>query len=603
MAVGLAILLIALVVLQYRWAMELADAELGRLRANAQARASDFAREFDREITRAFFVFGVDPGSARDGDWNSLVQSYERWRKASPHPRLVKGVYALALGAVGVQTLRLRPSDGTIEFAPWPGDMAAIRERIDQEFTSPESRSSRSFGGKTFDPIDSEALALIVPISEGLTRFEHDGGWRWAGLPLFGFIVVRLDQDYIRQVFLPSLERRYFDAGRRFDYGLRVFRVRTPDEPIYASSGLPADLENAEVWTPFFTVRFDRQNRDLLEHAHPLREGFLRSLFSRRDMNTGRAPQEVSLEGAAVEPHWRVGLWSRAGGLTSVVTAARRKNLAIVLGVLVLLALSLALIITAARRAERMAQRQIEFVAGVTHELRTPLAVIRSAAENLADGLVGDPIHVRTYGALVRSEGRRLTEMVEQVLELAGAEAGRTAPVRKPVPIERLVDEAIESCEGELRAAGVTVNREMREELPPVLGDAGALRRAIRNLIDNAIKYTGDSRTIGVRARTRDGERGPEVELTVEDEGLGIAADDLPRIFEPFYRGQDATSRAIRGSGLGLSLVRRIIESHGGRITVESERARGSAFTVVLPALVADGPLGDQPVNGGPAAG
>jgi signal transduction histidine kinase len=225
----------------------------------------------------------------------------------------------------------------------------------------------------------------------------------------------------------------------------------------------------------------------------------------------------------------------------------------------------------------------MEFVAGVTHELRTPLAVIRSAGENLADGLVADAAQIRSYGALVRDEGRRLTEMVEQVLALAGAESGRAAAPPKPVRLRPLVDAVLESCDAEIRAAAIEVETDVPEGLPSVLGDEAALRRALRNLLDNAVKYAGESAWIAVRARVGDGERGPEVQLIVEDHGLGVAPEDLPRIFEPFYRGREAVARQIHGSGLGLSLVRRIAESHGGRVTVETGGGTGSSFTLRLP--------------------
>jgi signal transduction histidine kinase len=208
--------------------------------------------------------------------------------------------------------------------------------------------------------------------------------------------------------------------------------------------------------------------------------------------------------------------------------------------------------------------------------------VIRSAGENLADGLVRDRSQVCSYGALVRDEGRRLSEMVEQVLELAGAESGRPPAPRRLLRVGQLVDDALASCDPALRAAGVKVETDVPAGLPSVLGDEAALGRALRNLFDNAIKYGGDSPWLGIRARAGDGER--EVLVTVEDHGLGIAPEDLPRIFEPFYRGRHLSSQPIHGSGLGLSLVRRIVESHGGRVVVERGGGGGSAFTIRLPA-------------------
>jgi len=135
------------------------------------------------------------------------------------------------------------------------------------------------------------------------------------------------------------------------------------------------------------------------------------------------------------------------------------------------------------------------------------------------------------------------------------------------------------------QAAAVTVESHVPESLPPVSGDPAALRRALRNLLDNALKYRGESSWIGIRAGVQEGRRGREVWVSVEDQGLGIAPQDLPHVFDPFYRGGDALERQIHGSGLGLSLVRRIAESHGGRVAVESRRGGGSVFTLSLPAL------------------
>jgi signal transduction histidine kinase len=222
----------------------------------------------------------------------------------------------------------------------------------------------------------------------------------------------------------------------------------------------------------------------------------------------------------------------------------------------------------------------------VTHELRTPLAVIRSAGENLADGVVS-PGQVKAYGELVRDEGRRLSEMVEQVLALAGTESAY-APAAVPVDVGRAVDAALQACASEIAAAGIEIETDVPADLPPVRGDAALVGRALRNLVDNAIKYAGERRWVRIAARVAEGARGTEVAITVEDRGLGIPPQDRPHIFEPFYRGDEVKARVIRGSGLGLSIVHRIAESHGGRVTVQAGREQGSAFTLSLPAMHQD---------------
>jgi len=586
-AVGLVGLLTLLAVLQYRWVGELSEAELERLRASAHRRAVAFAEEFDRELTRAFLWFTLAPSDVREGHWQGLVRASERWRSSAPHPGLVKGLYVVrARKDLPPDRLALDPAAGRVVTASWPSELAPLLARLENELAA--SRAGRERPAGSGDLIDEETPALVITALDLELTPEGRLVRRRGGAALLGFTVVLLDLSYLHDGFLPALERRYFDGADGFDYSLQVFTSRGPQAPFYTSPGAGSHPEPPDASARILDLRFDARNRDLLEGVDPTLEHFWKRRFGiegrsaapgHRPPSPGRPPGGYSGEG---EGRWRVALWNRAGGLAEVVTAARRRNLGVSFGVLILLGTSVILLVTAASRAERLAGQQMEFVAGVTHELRTPLAVIRSAGENLADGLVKDKAQVCSYGALVRDEGRRLSEMVEQVLELAGAESGRPPAPRRLLHVGRLVDDALASCDPALRAAGVRLEREVPAELPLVLGDEAALRRMLRNLFDNAIKYGGDSPWLGIRARAVDG--GREVLVTVEDHGLGIAPEDLPRIFEPFYRGRHLSSQHIHGSGLGLSLVRRIVESHGGRVVVERGGGGGSAFTIRLPA-------------------
>lgn len=221
----------------------------------------------------------------------------------------------------------------------------------------------------------------------------------------------------------------------------------------------------------------------------------------------------------------------------------------------------------------------------MSHELRTPLAVICSAGENLADGLVHDSQQVRRYGALIESEGRRLADMVDRVLDFAGSLSGRPAYERDECEVASLVSEAIEGCRPLLEESHSEIETRIEPRLPLVTGDRAALRSALQNLIGNAVKYRGGRGWIGIEARAVSRKRGPEVEIEVSDHGLGIHPADLPRIFEPFYRGRAALAGQIRGTGVGLSVVRRTVEAHGGEIQVSSMEGKGSTFIVRLPAL------------------
>jgi two-component system sensor histidine kinase SenX3 len=206
---------------------------------------------------------------------------------------------------------------------------------------------------------------------------------------------------------------------------------------------------------------------------------------------------------------------------------------------------------------------------------------------------VGEPGRVKKYGETIQSESRRLAETVERVLQLAGIAAGRAAQSRAAIPVSTLVRESLDACRYEIEQAGTTVEVAISDDLSNdptqhdgvtrTLVDVPAMKSALQNLIVNAIKYGGDARWVRVAAeRTRRG----DVRITVQDRGFGISAEDRKHLFEPFYRGREAVSMQIRGNGLGLHLVRRIIDSHPkASVGVESEPGGGSTFTIEVPAV------------------
>jgi signal transduction histidine kinase len=277
-----------------------------------------------------------------------------------------------------------------------------------------------------------------------------------------------------------------------------------------------------------------------------------------------------------------------SGSLEAAVARARRQNLAISFGILLLLTLSVGLLAATSRRAHRLARQQMEFVAGVSHELRTPVAVIRSAAENLAHGVVDRSDRVKRYGQLLETEARRLGEMVERVLQYAGIESGLATGARVPLAPTEVIEGAIESSLTLLEPEHVVIERDFIPNPPTIVGDAAALRSAVQNLIANAVKYGGRDKWVGIRIEHGRQRRRPEVWITVSDHGAGIPAEELPHIFDPFYRGADALARQVHGNGLGLSLVRQIVAAHGGRVTVTTRAGAGSSFTIALPSAEPD---------------
>ena len=222
-------------------------------------------------------------------------------------------------------------------------------------------------------------------------------------------------------------------------------------------------------------------------------------------------------------PRWNVHVLHRAGSLDIAVSHARLRNLLVSFGVLVLLGASMGLVLATTGRARRLAAQQMEFVAGVSHELRTPLAVIRSAAENLADGVVADPKQVKRYGDVIAGEGRRLTQMVEQIMEFAGFESGRATLDVRPADLGGIIEEALRGADPLVREHHATIERRGTTELPAVLVDPSAVSRSLQNLIVNALKYGGAPPAVVIDARRAEGAR-REVSVTISDNGSGIAA-------------------------------------------------------------------------------
>jgi len=276
---------------------------------------------------------------------------------------------------------------------------------------------------------------------------------------------------------------------------------------------------------------------------------------------------------------WTLNVQHNAGSLEQFVANTRRKNLAVSFGILSLLAISVVFIFLSAQRAKRFAQRQMDFVSAVSHEFRTPLAVIRSAGENLTDGVVQNANQVSQYGTLIKREGVKLSGMVEQILEFAGARSGkRKYDLRGETDVEKIIENALAECEPLINEKGFTVEKEIADNLPLITADEKALSQAIQNLIVNAVKYSNGKSWLKISATNGNG----RIKITVEDKGIGIAPKDLKHIFEPFYRSKNVVDEQIHGNGLGLSLVRQTVEAHGGKIEVKSEIGKGSRFTIEL---------------------
>src|SRR5262245_49025496 len=233
------------------------------------------------------------------------------------------------------------------------------------------------------------------------------------------------------------------------------------------------------------------------------------------------------------------------------------------------------------RRETEMAQLKSDFVANVSHDLKTPLSVIRMFGETLEMERVTSDAQRLEYYRVITREGERLSRLIDNVLDFSRIEGGRRTYQMARAPIEPIIHQTIDAFGYPLREQGFKVEVHVEPDLPEVSMDPAAVEQAIANLMDNAIKYSGDRRSLRVAVRALDG----GVAITVADEGIGIPRDEQARIFQKFYRVGRSETQSRRGSGVGLALVQHVAHAHGGRITVDSEPGAGSRFTLWLPGM------------------
>lgn len=561
--IGLVLALLGAVAwLQSRWIDQLRDADRERRQRLLDTSLNNFRQDFQYELVRIAPALGGGPPGDPESELPMLAERLATWQSSTAYPELVQAIWILRdteVRRMDPKTYQTRPSEA-------PRELEQLRSRL------PEVPD-----GVLLEQLDWPAL--VIP------RFRRGPGPGREGGPGFGrppwmepgfgprgrgfgpppgaregpgpggppptsaaTWVVQINKQALEKQLLPDLLRRHF--GEQPEYRFRVTNAR--GVLLYASAGA------TESASPDGQIRF-------LE-LQPFRRG----------PGGGSGPEGAARPGPrTASGAWLLQATNAAGSLEAAVEVNRRRNQMIALAALLLTGCAIAMLILSVRRAQKLARLQMEFVAGVSHELRTPLTVIGSAASNLADGVVAKPEQVRKYGALMRDQARSLTDQVEQILTFAGAQAGRRKLDFQPVDIAGVIDRAIEAAAPD--TAGCQVEKFVADGIPTVEGDVTALTQSVRNLISNAGKYAARGQWIGVRAE----QRGAEVVVQVEDRGPGIDPEDLPRVFDPFYRGR--SSDGHHGAGLGLSLVRDMIEAHGGRVEVKSNPGAGTRFTLHLP--------------------
>lgn len=378
-------------------------------------------------------------------------------------------------------------------------------------------------------------------------QLGFDGPNRDRVTRLLGFMV---DAEELRDEYFPALIRRRM-ASVQQPVGfppLEIYLVDGSGRPV-APAGSPAPAAVFVDERTFPLVFFDRE---LLEYA---------------------APYEADRE------TWRVRTSYGTQTIPEIVSASTRPQMALMIVLLLGMAGGVFLVASAAAREVRVAELKSNFVASVSHDLKTPLALIQLFAETLELGRVRTQERAQEYYRIINTEARKLTRLIENLLDFSRMEAGLRPYRMEPADLGELTRQVLDDMGSQFKQGQFTVRATIAPGLPRVLLDEGAVVQAIENLLNNAMKYSGDAREIDVHV----GLAGRHVFVSVKDRGIGISRRDQKKIFRKFYRVDRGLGGGPQGCGLGLAIVDHTMRGHGGFVRVDSEPDRGSTFTLFFP--------------------
>ena len=559
------LLLPVLAIAQYRWLGQISDNERGRLQRALLNAMSGVARDLDHEVA----------GAVSQLDVEGLVSGVAS-RIDPPVSQAVKEVlYVPPRGNnASLSSTRCDVSAWSCSATAWPAEFADLSQEIARVIRSGSSHDAVRLS-RIVRTAHGNQPVIVIPLGERSgyhgrrqdnadDRNAHDQGNGVAGVAL-----LLVNDRWLRNELVPAIVERYFGPASDSDFRVAIVTRDLPTDIVYADRNTAPD----EIV------------------AHP--EGQQALLTLRAGMSRDRWSRHLSDEG----DEWVMVARHRSGSLQQAVDAMRRRNLFVSSGILSLMGIAVGLIAVTTRRAHRLAQQQIEFVAGVSHELRTPVSAIHLAAQTLADGTVTDVSRIRRYGATIQSESQRLRDTVERVLQFAAISAGQPIGSRVAVDLGVLVEEVAASLRALHPEAVIAVT--VAPGLATVLGDPLALRACVQNILANALKYGGHPPQAQIAIAMAAHGSQAALQLTFQDNGPGVPADEREHVFEPFFRGRAALEQRIQGSGLGLHVVRRLLAAHGGRVDLLDSAGAGARFVIQLPIDAAV----DHPLKAGAAEG
>jgi len=302
------------------------------------------------------------------------------------------------------------------------------------------------------------------------------------------------------------------------------------------------------------------------------------SILKSEDSPSGPITVRTNFEGGF--PPWFVELYQQETDLFKAFLTSRRGiyfyMFILLAGILIF---GLILTVRTVVREIELSRMKSDFVSTISHEFKSPLSSIRQLSEMLQSGRIPAEEYRQQYYDVLVEQSERLSLLIDNILDFSKIEEGKKEFDFEMVEIGSLIQEIVTAIQDQVRHKDFNIQLETEASLPFIKADRAAISQAITNLIDNAIKYSGDSRNIFVRTFAEH----PYLMIVIKDFGIGIRKEEIDKVFERFYRGGDELTRTIKGSGLGLTLVKQIVEVHNGNINVESKPGKGSTFTIRLP--------------------
>lgn len=626
--------LVLLAVIQFSWIGEFSEAQSLMMQRRLANSLRLFNRDLQLDISDLVTSFQASSGDQGSNYLNQYLEQYFLWQRSHSHSQAIETVFVLYTPQRGTgDAIELTIESGQLVPASPEEGLGDLR----QELNGIRLRRGREIPTRWWDTwmFYPRFMAVARPIpNPGISR-GNENSWAWDG----GFLILKLDWDYISERFLPEVMIEYF-AGPSgeplYDIALSLDGASREGHYLYQaidSGGGESELHPQSTGHAGFSLSrsADTINAAWLDTADASRPLLLSGTYASSALQRYGARQRVLLAlspftsevielqqplggsvpdfdsaqsgripAASLDPLLAVerarvflageGPYNLAvsarhvdGSLQQVVSSQHLRSVAMIFGVLLVLAAAMGLAVLSANRAARLADLRMEFVAGVSHELRTPLSVIRMIGENMADGLLGSGKKALQYGDLLRNYGLRLSQMVENTLQLAAIESGQKNYDLETLDVSMILDGVLADAQPLADQAGFALERIDGNSLPTVKGDEVALRQSLGNLINNAVKYGQPGQWVGVETMVAETSGRPEVQIQVQDRGHGIPPEELNSIFAPYFRGQTDGKAQIPGSGLGLKLAREMVRGMGGDLTVESEIGHGSTFTIRLP--------------------